>query len=132
MRTDWTPAMDKTLIDLWHKGLSLGQIANSFGGGKLSRSALSGRLARLRGRGGKIHSRPSKPATPIKKAVKPAAPAAPNPPAWLPPWPLVPFMGNQGCKWPCTETKPFMFCGGPREGDTPYCRDHNRMSWRKT
>lgn len=32
------------------------------------------------------------------------------------------------CRWPVTDTKPFMFCAAPRDGESSYCACHRVMS----
>lgn len=32
------------------------------------------------------------------------------------------------CRWPVTDTKPYLFCAEPRDGESSYCACHKAMS----
>lgn len=156
---NWTVEIIEEMRLLAAAGSSARQIAETLGRG-ISRLAVIGKCRRagillcgspLAGRQGKGRPKTAKP----KKAPKPrghfnisfgkygnllAASVPPTPVAPLPE--LLPdqiaaqavsfekFERSKHCAWPVSDT-PFLFCGGGKMNDKPYCAQHHARSLQK-
>ena len=125
----WTASRDAELTRLFAQGLTYSDIARQFG--DISRNACIGRARRI-GLGSRetnipprnIPIRKPRPAELILRVIKED----------LPPPDLtnaIPFadIGPRECKWLLNDGAPWMACGGPRHGFSPYCAHHQARAW---
>jgi GcrA cell cycle regulator len=103
---EWSDERVQQLKDMWAKGLSARQIAESLGSG-VTRNAVIGKAHRIG------LSQPS----PAKIKPKPA---------------MVAMVSDRGCRWPIGhpgETG-FHFCGSQASPGRPYCNSHCAVAYR--
>lgn len=151
---NWTDERCDILERMWNEGASCRQIAGELGMG-VSRSAVIGKAHRMklsprvtvhpktnkRYRGEATKRKP-KPTTAFRSGV--ALPLLPEPlpgdttilkgDMWkaLPdttPRPLLAVSGDNGCRWPIGEERPYLFCGEPIHKGV-YCAAHYAVSYR--
>lgn len=132
----WTPENDDLCIDLWNFGRSMSQVGDVLG---VSRSAIAGRLKRLRQAGRQIrdgnvgqHNKEQRIAGRQRAALRPPAnkpivvKATAEPPMLLPIYEL----GDRDCHYPCaTEGGVHLFCGHPARLKSDYCDHHHKVVW---
>ncbi len=137
---NWNEAADRLLIEFWEKGLTMEGVAEAMtaaGHPVESRSAISGRMNRLRKMGVVFSAREpyrfTKPAEP--KPRKSPKPKVPKPKVPKPPKGTVThdngveYLSNHnGCK-AILDTRGGRYnlrkcCGKTREAETPYCSGH--------
>lgn len=140
----WNDENVKLLKGWWAMGLSASQIAGRLPG--ISREAVLGKVRRLG-----LPFRKTTVATPrlfrstASGNVRDCATFAPHRPRYFEsapsvqlPLPLIPpaeqksllDLDENDCRWPCSETKPFTFCGRPKAvKGIPYCEDHMRVAY---
>jgi hypothetical protein len=127
---NWTEAADRLLTDLWEKGLTMGGVAEAMtaaGHPVESRSAISGRMNRLRKRGVVFSER--EPYRFTAKEPKPPKPKVTKPKRLITHDNGVDYLSNHdGCK-AVLDTRSGRYnlrkcCGKSREAGTPYCSGH--------
>jgi hypothetical protein len=108
MRLTWTKELDEKLIAMRLEGKTFDAIAKEF---NLSRSAISGRLFRLK--------------VPSMKASKP------KPVIWKPKARHVGELSKEQCKWPIGNVgePDFHFCPELRLEGKPYCPSHQKIAY---
>lgn len=125
MRDPWTVERVSLLQRLWDSGATAEAISAQFGG--LSRSAVLGKIYRLRRSATPGAAPKMRPAPRPSKQNKPVAASGPGPKRLL-------ELTNTCCRWPVTRAgaRGFFFCGVP-EADLaagiPYCAYHIRRAY---
>lgn len=139
--TTWEPPQDDLIMKLWREGEPASKIAERFPG--KSRSAIIGRVHRLRARGVDLPERPTRQPKKARLPRLPGLPQRPRPPRlrivrnepFVPPKPLpaivdtlegsVPLLEvTTGCRWPVTPGPPHRFCNRAPMDNKPYCGGH--------
>jgi GcrA cell cycle regulator len=140
----WTDDRIATLKNMWADGETAAAIADRLGG--LSRSAVLGKIFRLRLRAGVPAAETEKnqagealrkPAAPDRRRRRPHAlppPSRPRPKKSRQRGKSLLELTNDSCRWPHGEpgTRAFFFCGAPGadlEGGKPYCARHARRAY---
>lgn len=126
MRDQWTAERVSLLQRLWASGVTAEAIGAQLGG--LSRSAVLGKIDRLR-RAGKSSAAPKM--RPARRRSKQSVPRL-NAPRFKPKRLL--DLTNNCCRWPITRpsARGFFFCGAPEAdlaGGMPYCPYHARRAY---
>lgn len=125
----WPGARIIKLKELW-PDFSASYIGDLMG---MTRNAVIGKANRLHLSAKKQNPRsiPKKKPQHTMSASKPIVTAAPErPPAMQPPVSLdltIYQVGTNQCRYPHGDASPFLFCGGPTEGVSPYCAFHHRL-----
>src|SRR5262245_62052430 len=136
----WTAERVELLAVLWAEGHSASQIAAKLNGGSITRSAVIGKVHRLK-LPGRAPRQPAqrKPYTRRGNGVPkpPTPPPRPRPPEPPQPQPGAPHMRElplfklkpQHCRWPlCGMLEPArLFCAADTEGEI-YCSFHQRIA----
>lgn len=125
MRNRWTAERVRSLKELWASGITAEAIGAELGG--LSRSAVLGKIYRLRRRGKVAGALKVRPKRPRGKQNKPPPPAPGTEPKRLL------ELSNTCCRWPITRSRAreILFCGAPHAdlaGGMPYCPYHARRA----
>jgi hypothetical protein len=127
---NWNEAADRLLTDLWEKGLTMEGVAEAMtaaGHPVESRSAISGRMNRLRRRGVVFSAR--EPSRFTAKEPKPPKVRLPKPKGTVTHDNGIDYLSNHdGCK-AVLDTRSGRYnlrkcCGKSREAGTPYCSGH--------
>jgi GcrA cell cycle regulator len=126
MRHQWTAERVTMLQLLWARGASAAAIAAELGG--LSRSAVLGKILRLRRRAANLADAPQRRPR-LRKADEPARQASRRSSECL--LELI----NTSCRWPIGRpgAAGFFFCGVPQADlarGMPYCARHTRRAYR--
>ena len=133
----WTAELVELLTVLWAEGHSASQIAAKLNGAKISRSAVIGKVHRLKLPGRQPRQQPERPYLRKRRSKPPKwRPAAEKP--LPPPSPTPPHMrkltifrlGPHHCRWPLGGLlePPRLFCAADvREGEV-YCEHHYRAA----
>ena len=105
---EWTEKATETLRRLWLKGIPAREIGHRLGG--ISRNAVIGKAHRL-GLSKQNNAADSQPSQTIITTAN---------------------LTDRMCRWPIGHPgEPgFRFCGVPRIGSRPYCREHCSMAYR--
>lgn len=125
MRNCWTAERVSLLLHLWARGATAQAIGAQLGG--LSRSAVLGKILRLR-RGAAPGSAPqARPAPRPRKRNRPPAASGSGPKRLV-------ELTNTCCRWPMTQpgARSIFFCGAPEAdlaGGVPYCAYHVRRAY---
>jgi GcrA cell cycle regulator len=140
--TPWTADLVERLTALWAEGYTATQVVNELADGKITRSAVIGKVHRL----GLPRRKPRQPAQyrtreSYRRGSKPPKPPLPQPPKPPPPPPSpglqpkmrrLPFfkLGPRHCHWPLGSLldPPRLFCGGDTNKGEVYCPHHKRAS----
>ena len=153
---EWTESRITTLTTLWQAGQSASQVARQLGG--VSRSAVIGKVHRLRLSGRALPARPRAEAQPrasrsTRGASSPAKeranrlstversshvvhlkgyyPAVRAPLTELAATATIMTLGPSACRWPIGDPRDddFGYCGRPRPAMTTYCDCHARAAF---
>ena len=132
----WTPERIELLALLWSEGLSASAIAKQFNGSKITRSAVIGKVHRLKLPGreprktvprlprARARGKPPKWRPPAEKPLPPPSPTPPH----MRELPLLRLKPHH-CRWPLGELlKPAVkFCAADTEGEV-YCPFHQQRA----
>ena len=126
MRDQWTPERVRLLEQLWASGATAEAIGAQLGG--LSRSAVLGKIYRLRRVAEPAAAPQARPKRPHSKQDEPP----PDPPRRKPKRLL--DLTNKSCRWPIVRPRArrIDFCGAPEAdlaGGMPYCPYHARRAY---
>jgi len=126
MRDQWTRRRVRLLKRLWASGITAEAIGAQLGG--LSRSAVLGKIYRLRRRGRAAGALKARPKRQRSKQIAPP-PDAPR----TKPKDLL-ELTNNCCRWPVAQpgARGIFFCGAPGAdlaGGAPYCPYHARRAY---
>ncbi len=152
---EWTESRITTLTTLWQAGQSASQVARQLGG--VSRSAVIGKVHRLRLTGRALPARPRAEAAPrasrTARATSPAKeranrlstversshvinlrgylPASPSRLRELTPTATILTLDPSSCRWPIGDPRDddFGYCGRPRPAMTTYCDCHAQVAF---
>lgn len=134
----WTPEKDDLCIQLWNSGQSMSQVGDALG---VSRSAIAGRLRRLRSKGKQVrggdvgvHNEAQRQAGRQRVTTRPASSVVRSPKApvvAMPPRLINIFeLHDRECHFPVAmEQGVHLFCGNPARLKSDYCDHHHRVVW---
>jgi GcrA cell cycle regulator len=126
----WTDDGIALLRELWAEGATAAAIGQHLGG--LSRSAVLGKVFRLRLNGeGAARARSEREAPGRRRGRQPRQRTA-APPARVPGRLTVLDLNNESCRWPCGRSERIFFCGIAEAdliGGIPYCPRHMRRAY---
>jgi GcrA cell cycle regulator len=123
----WTPERVDLLRTLWSEGNSASECAMALGGG-ITRSAVTGKVARMK----LVQGKTIRAKAPVVEAKSEALPDV-LPEDGVDVTHLVGVMDLTGntCRWPHGDPllPGFGFCGRPPQENSPYCPEHHRRSY---